>query len=183
MGAAARPAIALGELFKAASKTEKASIESMSGLGRATMYKAIGTGNLSAKLAVAIAQTLNVNPFFLTGESGDRGACSDKIIRDFLIGKDKAYEKLFAGTKPGRKPRAAKPAAATPTSVSEPPQQPVAEDPAGMPEFVNQFIDGMTEEQMITLMRSILLRAGSGVPNYVELAFNLKKLLATEGLY
>ena len=112
MGAVTHSTIALEELFKAASKTEKASIESMSGLRRATMYKAIGTGNLSAKLAVSIAQTLNVNPFYLTGESDDRGTCSDKIIRNFLIGKDKAYEKLLAGTKPGRKPRAAKPAAA-----------------------------------------------------------------------
>lgn len=190
------------ELFLSASKTDKIAIEQLSGLGRATVQKAYGTGGLSAKLAVSIAQILNVNPLYLTGEMDDKGECTDEVIRDFLLGKDESYTKIVAETLPikgekkstkatsNRGTRTKKEDGKAKGESSSATDQPAADDKsvetsepeAAVPDASvpnKAFIDGMTEEQMILLMRAIILKAESGIPECVDQAYRLKVLLSS----
>ena len=82
------------EVWKAAKADAKKATIKLAGVSINTVYRVISTGSLSAKLAVALGQTLNVDPSYLTGETDEHGECSDTLIKDFL--KKHGYGKLLA---------------------------------------------------------------------------------------
>lgn len=161
------------ELWMPASKTDRQTIEQLADVSTATVQRVYKTGSLSAKLVVPMSQTLNVSPKYLTGESDERGVCSEEQLAEFLTAHG-----YSAPTRKMRKPRVGMPVKEATaedtlyTSVSEANQANVA---APMP-TINTDADNMTEDEMILLMRAILLRARAGGKN-AELARKLKALL------
>jgi hypothetical protein len=71
-------------LWKKAPKPQRQEIFELTGLSAATIQRSYKTGNISAKLVVPLAQVLNVNPFFLTGESDDASACTDELLNGLV---------------------------------------------------------------------------------------------------
>ena len=69
------------KLWKVAATEQKEAILELAGVIAATIYRVYRTGSISAKLAVPLAQTLNVNPFFLTGQEDKPGEFSDEALR------------------------------------------------------------------------------------------------------
>jgi hypothetical protein len=169
------------ELFKAASKEHKLAIESLATVKRVSIQRVYSTGNISAKIAVAIAQTLNTNPFYLTGETDKRGACTNDTLGEFLNAK--GYKGL-AGLvdKPPRKKRdsqksatAAKSAELTvptgPASQDSPCQaEPCCDSNARKPAE-------MTEEEAVQLLRSLYLQSQFSCESKVTLE-QIQTLLA-----
>ena len=78
--------------FKTASKADKAAIVELTGQKVTAVYRVFKTGAVNARIAVAMAQTLNVNPWYYTGESDDKEPIDDIQFRQFL--KVKGYNKL-----------------------------------------------------------------------------------------
>ena len=95
------------DALKAAKRTEKNEIDALAGVQRVSVNRVYTTGNISAKIAIAIAQILNINPFFLTGEADERGECTDEILSTFLMAKGYA-DLVEQPAKPARKTRAKK---------------------------------------------------------------------------
>lgn len=180
----------LYDLWKSAPGEEREAIMLLSGLAKVSVQRAYKTGAISIKLVIATAQTLNVSPYYLTGESDVSGECTDEQLKGLLNAH--GYEGLFSTTLSGkgRKKRAPQKEAvkADVEEVVAQPQQACQDDvkasaPAdnfchsldATPE-AEAFINAMTEEDMILLMRSILLRAKTGGEN-AEHARLLKLLL------
>ena len=149
-------------LIKAASKTQKAEIETLAGLKRVSIARVYATGSISVKIAVAIAQILGIDPFYLTGEADEQGGYSYDVLSSFLAAK--GYKNIVGkAEKPARKsPRKktdkADVAAAEPTSPveqAEPQEDIVKQDVCGA--FPD--ISLMTEEEMIRLIQSLFIQA------------------------
>ena len=73
------------KLWKAAAAEQKEAILELAGVITATIYRVYRTGSISTKLTVPLAQTLNVNPFYLTGHEDELGAFSDEGLRKLLL--------------------------------------------------------------------------------------------------
>jgi len=178
------------EAWYAASKDAQEAIMSLTGITKSSVQRAYKTGSISAKLALAFAQTLNLNPYCLTGESDEQADCSEELIRSFL--GDHGYQKLLAELPPAqpvktRKRRtkastekadqvqpAPEPVAApvtearddTPISAPQP-AEPVAApctppEPVPISEEIQSYLDTVTEDEIMLFVRAILLRAKAG---------------------
>lgn len=184
-------------LWKGAGKAEREAILSLSGLSKPSVERVYKTGSISLKLVIPIAQTLNISPYYLTGESDGLSECTDEQLAQLLMAH--GYSDLLPEQPPEkvkRKPSASSKAKAV---IKEEPA-PELENPV---EYVEQaipanaispskdlsrfleeaitpekeaFIESMTEEDMILLMRAIMLRAKTGGES-AELAKLLKLVL------
>ena len=150
------------DLWKAASKADKLAVEELAGVERVTIARVYKTGSISAKLAVALGQTLNADPFYLTGESDERGECTDEILRKFLAGK--GYKSILkgAGKGTGRKaaqePKALKQKAAAPKAGRKSRAAPAPHEKAA-PKKALAASAKMPEEEMLQIIRSLYVRA------------------------
>ena len=146
------------ELWKDATKPQKAKVLADAGIVRATVYRIYGTGVISAKLVIAASQIFNISPYYMTGEADEPGEYSLDVAKDFLVGR--GYEKLVRSqlsdvpVKPKRS-RASKPAPevvpetgnAELTAVAVEPDPPAVEVPA------------LEEDEIIALLRALAIRS------------------------
>lgn len=143
------------ESFARASNKDKNAIQQLAGIGRHAIYRAYTTGSIGAKLAVAFAQIMDINPRYLTGESDEPGECSDEIVRGFLTAH--GYENFFAeqpSTSRKRRGRPAKPAesedAGQEAAATEEPEEIVVveaeTEPAAQGNSIYFFQGAKTEE-------------------------------------
>ena len=154
----------LAQVWKAASKREQETILELAGVARSTVHRAYRTGGVSAKLAAAAAQTLNIDPFYLTGASDLPGICSGEQMASFLQAHD--YTALHAEwSKLERRQRntASAAAASVPTA-------------AGSAAPSAAVLDAVTEDDLIILMRSLLIKAKADDRSAQQL-LTLKQLL------
>ena len=171
------------EVLKSATRAAKNEIDALTGLQRVSINRVYSTGTIYAKIAIAIAQTLNIDPFYLTGEAKKRGECSDAKLNAFLA--EKGYENLLAQpAKPAPKQRknAAK------TKAAEPPKE--SQD---MPQEVNvSWVDPnpeledilmtdtseMTEEEASAILHSLFVQAKFSAVAHKKLEI-IKQVLGT----
>ena len=73
------------EILKKATPAQRDNIEELAGLKRVSIDRAYKTGNISAKIAVSIAQTLNVDPLYLIGGTESPGECTDNALNEFVM--------------------------------------------------------------------------------------------------
>jgi hypothetical protein len=142
--------------WKAASKKDQETIMELAGVARSTIHRAYRTGGVSAKLAVAMAQTLNIDPFYLTGASDQPGSCTDELMLLFL--QTHNYAALMSGwsAAPRRQLQTApSPAEAIPAPAA---------------------FAAMSEEDLIILLRSLLIKARADARSAQQL-LKLKQLL------
>ena len=83
------------EIWKEIDKSTRDEILTFSGLNKHTVERSYKNGNISARLALALAHVLKIDPYYLTGAIEVRGEYSDEIVRQFLV--EYKYEKLFKG--------------------------------------------------------------------------------------
>jgi hypothetical protein len=154
------------EVWKAASRAQQNAILAVAGVKRTTLQRAYTTGNISAKLAVPIAQTLNLSPHYLTGVVDEAGEYSDILLIELL--RKHKYTKLLkeiAENAPVKRQHQ-KPESQT-DAVSD---EPVWETAA--------LAGDLTEEEIVILVKSLLLKARAG-GKYASAADQLKVLLLT----
>ena len=189
------------ELWKATSPSDKKAMEELAGVARATLYRIYDVGSISAKIAVAASQIMNVSPYYLTGEADEPGESSEQIIWQFL---DKlGYKDLLAkyNIEPkSRKTRKKSEPVEHPPSVTElseqsqivedatvdETEQPTAsaveisfDEPEVSSEVIpiNSFFDEFDEEDIILLIRSVKIRVKAGVPGAIRQEDELRQIL------
>jgi hypothetical protein len=149
-------------LLGAATREQKRRIDELAGLKRTSINRVYATGNISAKIALAISQILELNPAWLTGESASQGEFTAANINAFLTAK--GYEAVVpeepappAKRKYTRKPK--------PEPIAtEAPDEPEAAEPEPEPEPISEAapVSGdaeITEDDAVLLLRSMFIRA------------------------
>ena len=158
------------EVWKTASAAEKQAVCDLSGSAKATIYRIFKTGGVSAKLAIALAQVLKVDPMYLTGETDERGVYNEAAATSFLsrLGYDKVLMEQDKAVRRAQREAVRQQAAET-TEEPAADTYPVAKEaPKG---------EIVTSEDLVVLLRSLEIRAKAGIPQAKELLGQIKLLL------
>lgn len=103
--------------FSSATRKQKSAVEALTGLKRTSIYRVFKTGNISAKILLPLAKTLNITPFWFTGESDNMEKCTDALILSFLEGH--GYKFKQPRKKAGDTAEAPEQSVRTPASVGD----------------------------------------------------------------
>jgi hypothetical protein len=130
------------QLWKSQKNATKAELIEYAGCTAATMRRIYKTGAIHMKLALAFAQMLNINPYYLTGEADEPGEFSDTLLLQLL--EQHGYKKLVAELAPveeAPKPKRKYTRKAKAVAEEAPAVEPMAEvepvpEPAPEPEVV-----------------------------------------------
>jgi len=167
------------ELWQGLRIKQKQAIRGLADITAQPIYRTQDTGTISARLAIAFAQSLNVNPFYLTGEVDEPGEYTDAAIRALLL--KYGYRALIASmeipeAKPAKrkyerhaKPEAADESAEGPAPAEEAAPAPVAQLPSGSGE--------LTAEDLQHLIFALYVQAKAGIANAKEKLDNIKLIM------
>jgi len=194
-----------GDFWKAASVADKETIESLTGVVRPSLQRIYKEGSISAKVVAAASQVLNVDPYYLTGETDEPGESSESILIEYL--KNSGYQdllKIYDNEHKARKTRKKREAKTERTPKSETSADNNAVDTGAInasnkseqtldtlvvemiiPELdaveeeleAAAFFDEFDEDVIMTLIRSIKIRANAGVADAIKQAEELRKIL------
>ena len=144
------------EIFKPAKIKQKQAVRELAGVTSQVAHNIYNTGNISIKMVVAVSQTMNVNPFYLTGKVDEPGEFTDAALRDLLLAY--GYRDLVAGLeraeKKTRREKPATEAVAAPVEV-EPEAVEVLTAPAPAV--------SLEESEQFALLVALRIRAKAGI--------------------
>jgi len=159
------------DLWKGLKLVQRQAIKDLAGVSSQSIYKVYNDGGISVKVALAFAQTLNINPLYLTGEADEPGECSDAIVRELLL--KYGYQKLVAEIKlPEVKPekrkytRREKPEAEEAPADSSDEDDASAEGTTDLPDPVPQLppgSDALTADDLQQLVVALYVQAKAGI--------------------
>lgn len=179
----------LKQIVGASKNAQKKEIDALTGTKRSSLLRAVNTGSASAKIILPVAQILNVSPYWLIGATDNNDTFKFADVKSLLseLGYTKLAETLVtaetdapsaAKPKRGRKPKVATPVKETEpqkiveaTVESVTPESEVVEptvtkesepvltvkeptDPA-----FRKILDGLNEDDSVSLLRALFLRA------------------------
>jgi len=163
----------VGTLWKSASAEQKQKILDLAGVIAATVYRAYRTGCVSAKLVISLAQTLNINPFYFTGETDTPSEFSDDLLRKLLLRYN--YKKLVAeaGLKRSYSRREESTEAAEPASTA-----PGIAEPGEVSQSALQPLDAaeLSMDDIQILLHGLAVQCKAGIPAAKE---KMKKVKLT----
>jgi hypothetical protein len=81
---AGKSKVRIPEAFKKATTAQKDEIINLSGLSKFTFYGASKTGAASPRAVIALAQIMDISPFYLTGESDKKEPCDAAVLLEFF---------------------------------------------------------------------------------------------------
>jgi hypothetical protein len=167
------------EIWKAASAAQKQAVCDLSGSAKATVYRIFKTGGVSAKLALALSQVLDLDPRYLTGEVDDSGAYVEADVAKFLsrLGYDKLLSDQEKAARVAQRELARqKKEAAAPAAVTEEAPAVVAaeEKPVLKEAPANEIV---TNADILVLLQALEIRAKAGIPEAKQLLGQIKILL------
>jgi hypothetical protein len=82
-------------------KPQREEILTLAGLSKHAASSSYENGSISLKLTLAVAQTQQINPYYLTGESDDKDDYSEDVVKKFLT--EHKHGDLTTEEKPKRK--------------------------------------------------------------------------------
>ena len=195
------------QLWKSQSNAKKKELTEFAGCIATTFHRIYKTGAIHMKLAITLAQGINVNPYYLTGEADEPGEYSDALLVQLLEqhGYKSLAEELMPpapaeeAPKPKRKyTRKPKPVAeeaapeleveAEPTPepeleaevVPEPEPEPeVTAEPEPVAEPAPAAVIDITEEDMQALLHSLVILDRAGIASAQEKLAALKGILVS----
>ncbi|MDR3238941.1 MAG: hypothetical protein LBT44_02490 [Clostridiales bacterium] len=158
-------------------KEQREQIYIQAGIQKNTVDRTRRMGNISVTLACVLAQVMDVDPYYLTAETGvDQGAEEGRILQ-FLV--DHNYQKtldrhsaIHNGGNPVPKSKPAK-VSHDPINAAEISIESFADDKiSSLTPEEKSLLEGMSEEEIISLLQSLYLRS-----KYNDSAKNLVGLL------
>jgi len=171
------------EIWKAASAAQKQAVCDLSGSAKATVYRIFKTGGISAKLALALSQVLNLDPRYLTGEADERGEYVEADVAKFLsrLGYDKLLSEQEKAARVAqrelarqKKEAAAAAAPAASAGAEEAPPAAAEEKPVQKEAPTNEIV---TNADILILLQALEIRAKAGIPEAKQLLGQIKILL------
>ena len=161
-------------LWKNANREQRNSILELSGLTKVSVERAYKTGSISAKLVVAMAQVLNVNPYFLIGESNDAGRCTDEELKSLLL--KHGYDDLVSEQK-----KVDRKAARLAKQQSAHSEEPESENESALvddsPIRTEYNLTALSDENILALTHALRIKAELGNKTAKETLAQIQKLL------
>lgn len=171
------------ELWKALKIKRKQAVLALADSTAQSVYRIYNTGSISIKMALALAQELNISPYYLTGEVDEPSTFTDEALRELL--QKYGYKALLADMQPAERQkrpyvRRLKPAVTeVPADTVE--AEPEPEDalvPPPMPELPPNS-EALTEDDFQLLFHSLNIKAKAGIASAKEKSKQIKLLLLT----
>jgi hypothetical protein len=148
------------EVLKTAKNKQKNEIDSLTGLKRVSLNRTYVTGVITAKVAIAIAQILDVNPFYLTGDIDERGKYNKDILDSFLI--TKGYPNLAGMSKKAERQAEAPPAAEKADKACLAHTEPLLSSAFSNSLELAAAASQLTKEEALELLGALYIRAKAG---------------------
>jgi hypothetical protein len=157
-------------LWKSATPVQREIILAFAGLKQTAVSRAYTTGNISIKIVLAMAQALNINPFYLTSEAVEKGAYTMSALNAFLTDKQYAdlaqqeeaatrEQKQVEAPNPVETPQAVKVAGTAVAVAAQQPDEPVAPADTEPTEDESMAITALAEEDAMFLLQTLYIRA------------------------
>lgn len=172
------------ELWKSLNNKQKQVIRDCAGVTAQTIYRVQNTGNISAKLVIAFAQTLNLDPYYLTGEADEQGECTNALLYQLL--EQHGYKELAAEIAPpkAKRPYRRKAKAMVEETAPEPEaEQSAADEPKAQTEESPAeeempIVDiDLPEEDLQALLHSLVILSKAGIAVATEKLGQIKSIL------
>ena len=171
------------EVWKAATPAKKKEAHELAGVAANTIYRVGNTGSISIKLAIALAQVLNVDPLYLTGEANDIGEYSDKSVNKLL--RKHGYSDKSEKKPRGRRKAAAAPKGDTPENNNESSSKPLATANQNINDILTKpllalnqdVVANLSGDTIQNLFETLRIKASAGVPDAQEKMEKILELL------
>ena len=163
------------KLWKAAAAEQKEAVLAQADVVAATIYRVYRTGCISAKLAVPLAQTLNVNPFYLTGQDDDPGEYSDSQLRKLLM--NHGYELIVKAANLKRPYERKQPPAEETPAITETVVEVEPEATALLLPQLPPNSDSLDPDDLRLLLDALNIRAKAGISEAKEKLAQIRVLL------
>jgi TolB-like protein len=157
-----------------------------------TIAKATKNGRITAKVLILLSRYLDVNPFYILGETNEQGHYSDELLKELLV--KLGYKKLWSeysrqlrnenkAVEETEHEEADEPI--TETAETEPTDEKkhetevtvVPDTSADISAEAINVANSLTEEEIITLVRSLLIQAKVPTSKSEKVAEQIKVLL------
>lgn len=187
------------KIWQSSSKRDKIRAKNLASNIHATIKNITETGKISEKTTIALAHSMNVSPFYLTGEDDEYGNCNEDIIKVFLMksGYKNILEQNVKSENDNNDNNNSDEISSIVANESDNNDinQIIKEEadihknehietnksiditPVDSTAEIQSIADNLTEEEIITLMRAIMIRSKTGKTNISEIAKNIKLLL------
>ena len=177
----------VADVWKSASKKEKAKVKNLASNIYTTIKNITETGTITAKAVISLSYVLNINPFYLTGETDKHGNCSDDLLTELLTKLE--YKNL---KKPNEKSEDEaidllgivetaieniKETIAEQQESNEFVGVEINEKPVDFTPEIQTAADNLSEDEIMTLIRALLIRAKAGNADSSQIARQIKLLL------
>jgi len=156
--------------WNGADKKKQKEVLELADVKYAIAYRVRSIGTITTKMTIAYSQALNLDPYYLIGavdeNVGYSYAAAKKLLMEIGAGKlVKAFEKAY-----------------TPSKEDSPSvEESLAEDisaPAEVEELsAQEATQKLTEEDMMTLLRGLVIKAGTGKPKAVADILKITEIL------
>jgi len=150
----------LHEAWKLLNKEKRSEALELCGLTKFAVRRSIDESRISLKLAAAISQVANIDPRYLSGESDESRALTDKVLYDFLV-KNGYKDPNKAKHKKGSVKLSKKQSAAVAEPIIEIIQTENDYEKLIEPLKRNNksSFDNMSEEEILLLLKALFTRA------------------------
>jgi len=170
------------ELWQGLKIKQKQSVRELADITAQPVYRTQETGTISARLTLAFAQSLNVSPYYLIGETDEPGEFSDEAMRDLLL--KHGYQKLVMDMElPPAKRKYTRREKPTPEDTEVEPvekEDASAEDAEPQPEPIAQLPSGsedLNADDLQNLVFALYVQAKAGIPGAKEKLDQIKLVI------
>ena len=160
----------INEAWKKASKEKQEEVLLLASVPYSTAYRVRKMGSITTKMTIAYSQALDLDPYYLIGAVAENAGYSfdsaKKLLLEIGAGKFiKAFEKAYQQQQKETPPEPEKPA------EDQPDAEPVKElSPKAA-------IQKLSEDDMITLFRGLIIKAGAGKPQAIADVTKITEIL------
>jgi len=157
---------------------QKQAIRELAGTTAQPIYRTQETGNISARMTLAFAQSLGVSPAYITGEADEPGECTEVAIRDLLL--KYGYRALVASMEPVKRKYERHPK----TEQKEAPAEVITDEEAPADESQSEPVsqlppgnDALTAEDLQNLIFALYVQSKAGIATAKEKLDRIKLIM------
>jgi len=165
------------EILRPAKIAQKKAIRELAGVTAQVFHNIYERGNISIKMVIAISQTLNLNPFYITGKADEPGVYSVEALRDLLL--KHGYRALVAElelSEKKKRPYNRREPAVTETAATETEEAPAVEEVQALPPAPAPAVQ-LEEAEQFALLVALRIRGKAGIDGAKERLEQINQLL------
>ena len=157
---------------------QKQAIRELAGTTAQPIYRTQETGNISARMTLAFAQSLGVSPAYIIGEADEPGECTEAAVRELL--QKHGYKALLAELQPMERQKRAytrHPKPEPEEALAQAAEEDAEEGPAAPETQLPSSSDTLTAEDLQNLIFALYVQAKAGITSSKEKLDQIKLII------